>query len=287
MYNILLFTINHAIILLMITRDPSPAQSSFETLLLDAYEELQFRAMPAYQEVRYARVPSKCDSSESLFTKVIYENSQLDGYITIASDTTALTLAKEGPHELWTISGPGGGMVDNRDALGYVQNVLQTSIMRPEFSYMNRIEIDDETMLRALQDTINEHAEPVERIRSYTHSILVGTPDGDVVEDEGITIGTVTASGETFHFATIDFPYRIDPPSTVARHNKAHVLSASQGQEIPITCRVEFHPGRPAEYSAYFHNPATGELQTVGIPGGEDAAAELLSNGIRDYLNSL
>lgn len=283
----MLFVLVYAIIVTMITRDPTPTQPTLETLLCNAYEELQFRTSPTYQEVRYSGVPSKCAANESLFAKAIYENSQLDGYITITSDTSALTMAKNGHHELWTISGPGGGMVDNRDALGYVQNVLQTSIMRPEFAYMNRIDIDDELMLRALQDTINEHAEPTEHIRSYTHSILVGTPDGDVVEDEGVTLGTVTANGETFHFATLDFPYHIDPSYTVTRRNKIHVLGAQPGIEITITCRVELHPGKPAEYSAYFHNPATGELQIVGIPGGEAAAAELLSKGIQDYLDSL
>jgi hypothetical protein len=271
----------------MIIREPTPTEPGLEAKLVNSIDELRFRTDPSYQEVRYRSVPSKCAKDEFLSAKATYEHGQLDGYITLTSGASTLTFTKQADQEIWTISGLGGGLVDSRDVLAYVQNVLQTSVLRPEFAYMNRIDVNDKLMLRALEDTIGEHARPTEKILSYTHSILVGTPDGGVAEDEGVTLGTVTKDDETFYFATVVFPCVTDPSYTMPRHNGVDVIHATPGSRIPITVRVELHPGRPAEYSAYYHNPDTGELQVVGIPGGEAAAAELLTAGIRDFLDSL
>lgn len=274
--------------------EPTPEQLSLTDRIRNAYEDLTFLTAPSYEEIYFKNVDlgDKLGST-SLHAKLIMEAGQLDGHVSVTSEDRVDTFTKMGSHDQWLHSGMGGHMLSNFGMLGYIQNLVGTSIQDPAFHYLDNNNgdhgdhLDDGTMLRGTSDSIAAKSQAHEHLRGYVHSITRITSGGELLEYEGVTVGKVDAeaddgSVDTFWFACLDIPLNADPE--YIQYKKNQHAAIMPGKEMDITCRVEVHENSPARYSAFVHDPDTGLLTEVGVPNAEEAIRPLLEQAIDDYL---
>jgi hypothetical protein len=277
--------------------DPKPEKLSIADHVRNAYDELTFRTTPSYEELRYKKIDVPDGDQSTMHAKLIIEDGQLEGHITISGQTSTETFVKMDNQDFWVHSGNGAHILPNQTLLGYVQNVLGTPVSDPAFNYLapagsSEQAMDDDVMVRAFHDTIAAKSAPDEYIKTYVHEKLIVTPGGEIISHEGVSIGLVanlTPEGETdaFWFACLDIEHSHEPEYVEYSIGEQRDVATMPGKEVTITCRVEVRDGKPPVYCAYVHNPETGLMQDVGIPDGEQSVGPLLEQAIEEYLQSI
>lgn len=277
-----------------ISHNQFPEHVTMTDKLRNAYEDLTFLTSPSYEEVRFKDVPINDGLESAMKVKLIKEDGQLAGHIVVANGFGAETFTKMDNHDQWMHTGSKSDMLSSYDMLGYVQNLLGTPITEASFNYLNgdsRV-LDDDTMLRGTVDTLAAKSEAAEYIHAYTHERIDITSGGELIPQEGVTLGQVVAtspdgSPDTFWFATLDMQHNIQPEYVQYGQAEATDYGIMPGSEVTITCRVEVRENADPTYCAYVHDQETGLLKEIGVPNGEQVMRPLIEEAINDYLNTL